>query len=151
VAADGRCAGFNLSTLQTLLDAAKENPKLSAGPHESDIDGVEGRIALAHNLGTEALRDFNAALRLRPTPDLALSQAALLGRSGYPALGAEHLDYFKTLKTHWPHESGMQALHRWILLRNGYWEADLVRIEAELRQDADADAAAHARSYPKKV
>jgi hypothetical protein len=99
----------------------------------------------------EALRDFNAALRLRPTPDLALSQAALLGRSGHPALGADHLDYFKTLRTHWPHESGMQALHRWILLRNSYWEADLVRIEAELRQDAKAEAAAHAGDKPEKA
>jgi hypothetical protein len=136
LAAARRCAGFDLSALETLIDAAKQNPKLSAGPHEVDIDRVVGQLALASHRGQDALYAFNAALRLRPTPDLALSQAALLGRSGYPGLGAEHLEYFKTLKAHWPKENGMAALHRWILLRCGYWQADLIRIEAQLREDA---------------
>ncbi len=140
-AAANECTGLDLAALSDLVHATRENPKLSSGPvHEADLRQIEGRIALAEGDGKGALQNFNAALDLRPTPDVVLTQAALLGASAFPKMGLEHIAHFKKLGVNWSAADGMKTIHRWLLLKDDYWSRDLIRIEAQLRADsADQD------------
>jgi tetratricopeptide (TPR) repeat protein len=136
-AATGECYGFNLITLSELARSIQGNPKLSSGTnHEADLNQIEGRIALARGDGESALRSFNAALDLQPNPDIALTQAALLGASGFPKMGLKHIAHYKILNVRWPAADGMKAIHRWLLLKEGYWDKDMDHIEEQLRTDS---------------
>jgi hypothetical protein len=75
-------------------------------------------------------------MALIPTPDGALLQAALLGAAGFPELGLQHLQYYKTLQPADRGFRGMAAVHAWLLERQGYWTEEFARMEGLLRADA---------------
>jgi tetratricopeptide (TPR) repeat protein len=136
-AKSGRCTGFGQDVLEEMVDAVRRNPNFStAAGQRQALAQIEGRIALAQADSATALRWFNEALDAKPSADVALFQASLLGAARYPRQGLEHLAYFKML-TAQPHYSfNMTGLHLWLLNRLGYWTSDLVRIEHQLREDA---------------
>lgn len=135
---EGRCASLTLESLQALLDAAARNPAISILPGRlQDIDHLHGRIALAHRDLPAALAAFNAALAKDPTPQAALSQAAMLGAAGAPDKGLAHLDYYETLPTSSlpSPATGMPWLHAVVLGHQEYWPRELAHLRQVLVSD----------------
>jgi tetratricopeptide (TPR) repeat protein len=138
-AANGRCAGLDLDAMQRVHLAEQSNPNFPKGPaHQSDLQIEAGSIDLALGHGEEALRHFNEAMSLLPSPDGAWFLAARLGGSGFPGLGARHLEYYKTLPQGNRGLHDMAAVHLWLLNRYGFWDQELARVEAQLLADAQA-------------
>jgi protein O-mannosyl-transferase len=131
------CRGLDLPTLEKLIEAVRRNPHFSKGPgHVHDVEQLEGRLALVHGDGEDALKHFNAGLAAFATPDGALQQAALLGSAGYPEQGLRHLEYYKTLRPSNRGLHGMAAVHLWLLDKQGFWTEEFARLEGQLRDDA---------------
>ena len=131
------CTGLDLAEVQSLLDAAGQNPywQTSAGRRQ-DIEHVRGMLDLAQGRPDDALRAFDQALAANPKPDAALKQAAILGARGYPAAGLEHLDYWRTLAAPGHPGSGMARLHAWVLHHQHYWNGETAHLRATLATDA---------------
>jgi tetratricopeptide (TPR) repeat protein len=143
IAVDRRCDGVTLQAVDAMVNAATENPVISALPgRRQDIAHVRGTLALAEGNFDDALRIFNAALAEDPRPAVALNQAAALGAVDRPGLGLRHLDYFETLPkppTLGP-ASGMRWIHEWVLNRQGYWEHEISHLRGELQRHAKGQA-----------
>lgn len=136
-ASQNQCQGLDLSEIETMLRIIRSNPNFSSGLGPSaDLIQLQGRLALAHGDGAEALLTFNRGLAIFPTPDNALLQAALLGGAGFPSFGLEHLQYFKTLQPTNRGARGMPAIHLLLLERWGYWDGEFAHMEKQLNQDA---------------
>jgi len=137
------CSGLDYPTLQSMLDAAKDNPywQKHAGLR-ANLLHLEGTLALAQHQPTQALRYFDLALKQLPHPDVALSQAATLASAGHPKLGLKHLEYLDTLPE--PRKTGfsMSRIHAWVLLRQNYWQHEI----AYLRKALNAEVAAEVPS-----
>lgn len=137
------CPQANLATLERLLEVAEQNPTLmkSAGRRQ-DIDYLQGRIALVRHAADKALSYFNLALDQQVRVSAALQQAALLGSAGFPRQGLAHLDHYEdeSRKEYKP-GFGMPRIHIWVLNRQQYWQKELVRLRATLRDDARQQAA----------
>lgn len=139
VAHAGTCKGLDRDALNGLLDAALQNPRIAAMPgRRQDILHMRGAMALAWGEPTAALDAFNGALAEEPEPQVALEQAAALGRAGFPAFGLRHLDTWNSLQRPTPltWRDGMPWLHDLVLGHQGYWTKEFTRLEATLRADA---------------
>lgn len=139
----GACEGLTRAALEGLLDAANANPRINTLPgRRQDLLHLRGSIALAWNEPDMALADFDNALAEQPEPQVALAQAASLGRAGFPALGLRHLSTWRSLPPPpaltW--HDGMPWLHARVLSHQGYWDTEFRRLEAALRSDAERRA-----------
>lgn len=136
----GSCPGLNLASLQRLLDAASANPRAMKIPgRRQDLHHLQARIALLSHDGDRALREFNAALEAKPTPQAALAQAAALGSQGFPAQGLAHLQHLEAIwqPQRWNGLS-MMALHQWLLTHQGYWQNEIRHLRDLLQEDLRA-------------
>lgn len=132
-----RCASLDLAQIERLLLAAQQNPRLADNPgRQQDIDYLRGRIAIERDDPDRALALFNAGLRQQPRESLALSQAAELGSSGFPAQGLAHLAYFESLPPA-PEATGisMARLHARLLAGQEYWSKEMARLRDTLQRD----------------
>lgn len=131
------CPQLSLDTLERLVLAAETNPFLQARPGSmQDLGHVRGRIHLARGDADAALLHFNAALDRQGRTGFALQQAALLGASGYPRHGLEHIRHHEhARKPDYVPETGMPRVHAWVLRRQGYWAHELQVLEQTLQED----------------
>ena len=133
------CRGFGLPGLKTLVTSAEANPQSAPPSRKRDLWHVRGRIALAEGRPELALRWFDAALLLKPDPEYALVQAAVLGDAGAQALGVQHLDHYARIEA----DSGpvkvrnMGTAHAWLLRHYGYYHKELSSLRQRLQADAD--------------
>ena len=133
------CTGLDFAALQATLDAARRNPYWrNQRGRQQDIDHLQGQLDLAAGKPTAALQAFNRALAAAPGPGSALQQAAYLGAHGYPQLGLDHLDYFRTLPPGPKPNPGMPRIHAWLLREQGWWVSETARLRRTLLQDAEA-------------
>jgi tetratricopeptide (TPR) repeat protein len=132
------CPQLTSATIEKLLDAAASNPNFKDTPGRlQDVYYLKGLLALRGNRPTIASQNFNRALDLQVRAAIALKQAALLGASGYPQLGLDHLARYESLRSKESKpEFGMPRLHAWVLQRQQYWPHELARLQATLQQDA---------------
>ena len=136
------CPGLDFSAVQSLLDAAHDNPNWRALPgRQQDLAHLQGMLDLADGDPGQTLQYFNRALAFEPRPDTALEQAAILGAAGYPRLGLAHLDYWRTLPPPQEPATGMPCIHSWILREQHYWQDESERLRATLHADAAAQSA----------
>ncbi len=141
IAKSHRCRGFNVSALQTLIDAGQHNPYWKGiRGRQQDLAHLQGTLDLASGAARQALREYDRALSISPTPDAALEQAASLGRQGYPELGLMHLDYWASLPPPSRPDLGMPMIHAWVLKRQHYWDHELSHLRATLAADASEKA-----------
>jgi len=135
---DPACPQMNLEGIEALLEAAMSNPRLMETPgRRQDLYHLRGRIALERHEPSAALDSFKLALDQQVTPSIAFQQAALLGSSGYPAQGLQHLDDYESMRSReFVPAFGMARVHAWILRRERYWDKELVRLRQTLRDDA---------------
>lgn len=133
------CLGFGPDGLRALLDSADANPVNQAPLRQRDLRHVRGALALADGNPDAALRWFDEALRLKPDPDYALTQAAALGNAGAPALGVQHLDHYAQLQATRPPErlGGMPGVHAWLLNHFGYYRGELQSLRQQLQADSN--------------
>ena len=131
------CAGLDLEVLEQLLGVLRANPHFAdASGRQQDFDYIEGLVDLARKQPDAALDAFDRALALLPQPQIALTQAALLGGAGRPDLGLRHLDAFAALPA--PSVSFGRSpaqLHRWLLDHYDYWRNELTRMRRVLADD----------------
>jgi hypothetical protein len=138
VAINGRCRGFSLAEMETLLTMVKANARLMGHPgRRQELLNIEARIAMAHNDADQALELFNAALDAQVRPAAALEQAATLGKAGYPLHGLRHLEHFDQVK----HQStqsqkGMARIHERLLESQGYWTHEIQVLRQTLATDS---------------
>jgi hypothetical protein len=65
-----------------------------------------------------------------------------LGSSGYPLQGIQHLATYDSLRAEEQQPAfGMPRVHAWVLRHQGYWDRELDRLRATLREDAHNDEA----------
>ncbi|MDN5924088.1 MAG: hypothetical protein L0H70_03710, partial [Xanthomonadales bacterium] len=140
------CPQANLSTIQQLLDAARQNPKLlSIAGRRQDMDFLDGRLALLHGHADAALTDFNRGLDQNVRASVALKQAAWLGSHGYAQRGLAHLDHYQSIAAQAIRPTwSMTSLHAWVLHRQHYWAKEIDYLRATLRADAAASTLDHA-------
>jgi hypothetical protein len=140
------CPELTYATLDSLLQSALSNQYLATNPgRQQDIHYLIGRLALSQGHAGKALAAFNFALDKQVRISAALKQAALLGASGFPQQGLDHLDHLAAE----PSQSfkpgfGMSSIHQWVLERQQYWPKELAQLRATLRDDA----AKESRSTP---
>jgi protein O-mannosyl-transferase len=136
------CPGLTNQAISAMLDAAEQNPRLQGVTGRmQDIYHLRGQIALSLHQSAEALMWFEKGLALRPSPQMAFEQAALLGSSGYPAEGLTLLDSFEADQyVDTPASLGMPRIHAWILHRQHYWDKELAHLRTTLRDDLGHDA-----------
>lgn len=137
------CPLLDRTTLASLLDAAASNPRVAELPgRRQDIAHLRGEFSLANGDPDAASYWFSAALREIPNAAVALSQAAALGRAGFPDLAVRHLDEFEqseaAVKTEPP--GGMRRIHEWVLERQGYWPNELAHLRRALEADVNRKA-----------
>lgn len=136
-AATQRCRGLDLATVERLVDAAWQNPRMreTAGRRQ-DLYSLAGRIALQRDQPALALARFDEALAAYPTPTAAAMQAALLATNGHYAEALAHLDRYERVMHARPQPGwGMPRLHRWIVDRQGYWPRELALLRSKLRAE----------------
>lgn len=135
VAQGGYCHGLDDSALEQLLDHATTNPHITALPGRmQDIEHIRGELALSQRDVALARVHFDAALRLAPSPQTALEQAAALGRANAPELAIGHLDLYAHLPSppiRGP-STGMAWVHDRVLSRQNYWNTELLHLRASL-------------------
>lgn len=137
------CKGFDDNALVAMLDGAASNPVIASLPGRmQDITHARGELALSRGDAAAALKAFDKALAFSPAPQVALEQAADLGRAGAPELGLKHLAYFQTLPP--PPGRGpstaMAWLHDRVLERQGYWQNEIDHLKAALTEGSRAQA-----------
>lgn len=134
------CPEARPATISRLLAAGLKNPHLQNEPGRmQDLWHLEGLLALKQGRSRSALDRFDRALDLQPRISAALQQAALLGSRGYPRCGLAHLDHYQTLVRHEVKpDPGMPRIHAWVLQQQAYWQHEMARLRATLRQDARA-------------
>lgn len=134
------CPQADVPHVESLLGALGQNQRLMERPsRRQDFAYLRGRVALAQGQSKVALADFNQAIDQQLRAGAALRQAALLGAAGYPELGLAHLCHFDATATsneRYQPAFGMARLHDWVLHRQGYWDRELSRLRATLREDA---------------
>jgi hypothetical protein len=141
------CRGFGLPGLTALVTSTESNPQSAAPSRKRNLWHVRGRIALAENRPTLALRWFDAALLLQPDPEFALVQAAALGGAGAQALGVRHLDHYARIEAGTPPKvRDMPSAHAWLLQHYGYYRNELLSLRQRLQ--ADAGNPAHGTKPP---
>ncbi|MFC7300816.1 tetratricopeptide repeat protein [Cognatiluteimonas weifangensis] len=131
----GRCPALGLPGWQRLIDAVAANPAFARAPtRQQALYRLQGRAALATHDPEAALAAFNRGLDLQPKPQVALAQAADLGNAGYEAWALRHLDHYQTLGVRYGPRRirSMADVHRWLLVRTGYYKEELARLRAEL-------------------
>ena len=133
------CSGLTSDAVSAMLDAAERNPRLrSVTGRMQDIYHLRGQLALSLHQPAEALMWFEKGLALRPEPQMAFEQAALLGSAGYPAEGLRQLNSFEVSKRiNAPASFGMPRIHAWVLRRQHYWDHELIHLRATLQDDLD--------------
>lgn len=132
------CPELTPTAIRSLLDAGMANPVLAGIPgRRQDFFYLQGRLDLAAGEANNALANFNRALSQEVRLSAALGQAALLGSRGYPRQGLAHLDYFEKIRGKEERPAyGMPLVHVWVLERQQYWQKELLRLRATLREDA---------------
>jgi tetratricopeptide (TPR) repeat protein len=135
----GSCPGLDLTVIETLLTAAEANPRsMQITGRRQDLHYLRARIALIRNDGDAALAEFDAALDESPSPHVAMAQAAELGRNKFPAQGLKHLDRMDGMigRPDWIWSGySMVTVHKWLLVRQGYWKTELAHLRDVLRED----------------
>lgn len=133
----GGCPGLTNGAVSIMLDAAERNPRLMhVTGRIQDIDHLRGQLALSRHQPAAALAWFDKGLALRPGPQMAFEQAALLGNEGYAEEGLKHLDVFEGYaQTDSPAAFGMPRIHAWVLRRQNYWSNELTHLRATLQSD----------------
>jgi tetratricopeptide (TPR) repeat protein len=137
------CPEIDFFHVGRLLEAAGENQRLmEIFGRRQDVTYLRGRLALAEGCADQALTYFNQALAEQLRIGAALRQAALLGSAGYPELGLAHLSQYDALQASAKESGmayqppfGMPRIHAWVLRRQGYWDRELARLRATLRED----------------
>ncbi|HEV2620733.1 MAG TPA: tetratricopeptide repeat protein [Frateuria sp.] len=143
-AAHPTCPQADFSHIELLLEAADENQRLMASPgRRQDVAYLQGRLALSRGQAKQALTYFDKALDRQVRVEAAMRQAAILGSAGYPELGLAHLSHYDALQASatkagdaYRPPFGMPRIHAWVLRRQGYWDGELSRLRATLREDA---------------
>jgi hypothetical protein len=137
------CPQLDAPAVQQLLDAAARNPSLTGeAGRRQDLHYLLGRLALSQGDIDGAVARFDTALRDQVRAAVALRQAALLGSSGYPLQGIQHLATYDSLRAEEQQPAfGMPRVHAWVLRHQGYWDRELDRLRATLREDAHNDEA----------
>jgi hypothetical protein len=135
VAHEGSCKGLDEMALELLLERASSNPHIASLPGRmQDIEHIRGELALADGNTELARTHFDAALRLAPTPQTALEQAAALGRANAPRLALGHLDLYAQLpppSLRGP-STGMAWVHDLVLSHQNYWNVELLHLRSAL-------------------
>ncbi len=141
-AAAGTCAGLDLDSAGMLIGAAAANPAYAKG-WALDLAQLEGQLAVARGQPQRALAAFDRALRMRPSPDAAARQAAVLASHGYYRQARAHLDTYEAVRGRVaPPGRGMPAVHAWVLERQGYWATEMRVLREKLQAEIDAEAGA---------
>ncbi len=152
IAQQGSCAGFDYTTVQRLIDAARQNQQTKDRlAFQQDLLNLEGQLALARGDTADAEHKFHAALMIAPKPDVALKQAAILGTHGLPEAGLQELRYARehVVPPKLRDVRNMEQVHRWLLYRDGYWEQEFAHLQGALEEDVAAKhAAATSTSEP---
>jgi hypothetical protein len=131
------CPGLTSESVSAMLDAADLNPRLNGVVGRmQDIYHLRGELALSQHHPAVALAWFEKGVALRPDPQMAFEQAAMLGSAGYPAAGLNQLQSFVAIRR--PDEPigfGMPSIHSWVLRRQNYWNKELDHLRSTLQDD----------------
>jgi hypothetical protein len=151
-AKSGTCKGLDLAMVDSFIQAARDNRAFAdASGRTQDFDHLQGLVALAEHKDDAALAYFDSAASVLPRPEIALTQAALLGQNGRPDLGLRHLDRFLADHPLQPAHFGLapSRLHAWLLDRSGYWSDEFARVRGLLAREQRApDNPGHTAANP---
>jgi tetratricopeptide (TPR) repeat protein len=132
----GRCPALGTAGWQQLIVEVAANPTFNRSPaRQQALYRMQGRAALAARNPDAALAAFDRGLDLEPKPQVALAQAADLGNAGYEAWALRHLDHYAALDVHYAPRRirSMADVHRWLLMRTGYYQGELDQLRRLLR------------------
>lgn len=140
LAKSGNCPGLTIPGLQSLIDAAWENPVTRTTPGwQQDILNIRGKLALAQEQPEAAYQHFSDALLADPNPAVALEQAARLGSAGQQKLALCELKLWEqTPAPPGNKRFAMPRLHEWVLQHQNYWNHEVESLKASLNSDLPA-------------
>lgn len=133
-----RCSGLDPVALNTLIQAALNNPHVS---HDSgwrqNMLALRGRLQLAQGHVSMALRQFEKSLAAQARPGAALYEAALLGTMHHPHEALALLRYFKGLQPWTPQGFDVAHLRSIWLAHERYYPDQMAHMERVLRAAID--------------
>ena len=100
---------------------------------------LEGMLALSHRDCAQARQGFEAAQDAQRWASEAYADSALLASRCGPEVALAYLEHFlASPKPDAAERPGMLRLHQWVLRRQDYWRAELLRLRSILRSDVAA-------------
>jgi tetratricopeptide (TPR) repeat protein len=136
-ARNGECPGMTLDDVEGWVQSLAANPAFGTPrARVEDVEPLLAMLAIARRQPDAALAHFNAALRVRPSPDTAARQAVTLATDGYYAQALAHLDAWEAMRASAPPPGrGMAWLHAKVLEWQGYWPKEMAILRAHLREE----------------
>lgn len=130
------CAALTPDAISQLVRALPEPP---AGDVEAEarLLRVRGHHAIREGRCEDALDAFNRRLDVQRRPEGAIEQIGYLASQCSPALAYRHLEHYRAgaARGFSPLPCCALRVRDWLMQRNGYWEREIDRLEAVLRED----------------
>jgi hypothetical protein len=137
---EGRCPGLDHAGIESLAEAIEANPRFDPTVRTQNLESLRGRIALEQQQGALAAAHFRRSLAADIRPEVAASQAWMLGSAGYHREAMAYLDEYDRIAAQAREPApGMPRVHRWLQERFGYWPGEFAAIRAAV-QSAEAQS-----------
>lgn len=133
--ANSPCATLDLESIGVLVHSLPEGSDDEA----ENWAGLRlrGHFAIRSGRCDEALAIFDRRLDIRRRPEDAIEQIGYLASQCSPALAYRHLAHYRAgaARGFSPLPCCALRVRDWLMQRNGYWEREIDRLEAVLRED----------------
>jgi hypothetical protein len=130
------CASLDPQSVGTLVQAAHRG-KVGDIEEQARLQRVLGYHALREGRCEDALAAFNLRMNLQRRPEGAIEQIGTLASRCSPAIALQHLQHYQAGAARGlaPLPCCALRVRDWLMLRNGYWDRELDRLDRVLRED----------------
>jgi hypothetical protein len=130
------CASLDPQSVATLVQAARRGESGDV-EEQARLQRVLGYHAVREGRCEDALAAFNQRMDLQRRPEGAIEQTGTLASRCSPAIALQHLQHYQAGAALGLSPLPCCALRArdWLMLRNGYWDRELDRLDRVLRED----------------
>ncbi len=128
------CTGVTNQDLSRILNNADKNKHFQRPADQEQLALLRGQLLLAEHRSPAAYKAFLRALKLVPTPDVALTTSSWLLNAKHPRAAERLLNRYKEIPRRRPTVWNMQGLHRRWLEHIGWYEESFRNIRHAIKE-----------------